>query len=168
LKGRQRCLALASLFLGLALPSCASSAEALQFNPPAPATFLFTSGKQLVGRVSSLDVDRVFCQIDVGVNIYRASRLQAIETADQTFTLNAPKQEWDSARAEMPTPLLDGAKATAAPPERPRSHGSNGAARIETAISEGFGTTADVRRPCEAMSAGQRVASGPQVVTITN
>src|SRR5262249_48426306 len=107
MKHRQRCLPLAGLFLGLALPVCAARADGLQFDPPAPAAFYFTNGKQLVGRVVSLDAERVICKIDVGVNIYPATRFQMIETADQTLTFNAQKKAWGSAGTEKPSPLLE-------------------------------------------------------------
>jgi hypothetical protein len=143
MKHGPRCLPLAGLFLGLALPTSRASADSLKFDPPAPAAFRFTSGKQLVGRVGSLDADRVVCQIDVGVNIYRASRLQVIETDDRTFTFNAQKQEWDSARTEKPTALLEAAKEKAALKDSPKPRSADRPVATETVISEGVGKTAE-------------------------
>jgi hypothetical protein len=143
MKPRQRYLAFAGLLLGLALPACAARADGLQFAPPAPAAFYFTSGKQLAGQLVSLDADRVVCKIDVGVNIYRASRLQAIETDDRMFTFNTQKQAWDSARNEKPTALLEVAKAKATLQESPRSRGGDGPAAAQAVIAEGIGMTAE-------------------------
>jgi hypothetical protein len=143
MKHRKRCLGLTGLFLGLALPACAARAEGLQFDPPAPAAFLFTNGKQLVGRVVSLDADRVVCKIDIGVNIYRASRVQVIETADQTFTFDAQKQEWDSARTEKPTVLLAAAKEKAALQDSPKPRSADRPVATEVVISEGVCKTAE-------------------------
>jgi hypothetical protein len=143
MKHRKRCLGLTGLFLGLALPACAARADGLQFDPPAPAAFLFTNGKQLVGRLVSLDADRVICKIDVGVNIFRATRLQAIQTADQTFTFNAQKQEWDSARTVKPSALLEAAKEQAALKDSPRPRSAASPVATEVVISEGIGKTAE-------------------------
>jgi hypothetical protein len=143
MKHGQRCLPLAGLFLGLALPACAARADGLQFNPPAPAAFFFTDGKQLVGRVVSLDAERVVCQIDVGLNIYRASRFQVIETADRTFTFNAQQQEWDIARPDKPTALLATAKQKAALKEAPRPRSADRPVATEIVLSEGVGKTAE-------------------------
>jgi hypothetical protein len=143
MKPRQRYLALAGLFLGLALPVCTARADGLPFAPPSPAAFYFTSGKQLAGQLVALDADRVVCKIDVGVNIYRASRLQAIETDDRTFKFNAQKQAWDSARNEKPPALMEVARAKATLQESPRSQGGNGPAAAQAAIAEGIGKTAE-------------------------
>jgi hypothetical protein len=143
MKYRQRWLGLTGLFLGLALPAYAARADGLQFNPPAPAAFFFTNGRQLVGRLVSLHADRVVCQIDVGVNIYRASRLQAIETGDRMYTFNARRQEWDSARTDKPTALLEAAKEKAALKEAPRPRSADRPVATEIVISEGVGKTAE-------------------------
>jgi hypothetical protein len=143
MKRRKRCLTLASLFLGLAFPAYRASADSLKFDPPAPAAFFFTNGKQLVGRVISLDAERVVCKIDVGINIYHANRLQAIETADQTFTFNAQKQVWDSARTEKPTALLEAAMGKATLKKSPQPRSADRPVATETVISEGVGKTAE-------------------------
>jgi hypothetical protein len=143
MKRGQRCLPLAGLFLGLALPAYAAGADGLQFEPPPPAAFFFTNGKQLAGRVVSLDAERVVCKIDVGVNIYRASLLQAIETGDRTYRFNARRQEWDSARTEKPTALLEAAKEKATLKKSSQPHNADRPVATETVISEGVGKTAE-------------------------
>jgi hypothetical protein len=175
MKHGQRCLPLASLFLGLALPACAARADGLEFDPPAPAAFFFTNGKQLAGRVVSLDANRVVCKVDVGVNIHPASRLRRIETADQTFTFNAQKQEWDSARTEKPTPLLGTAREKAALQGSSRPRSGNGPATTETVISEGVGKTAEealqdalrgaVRQVVGAVVDAETLVKNDQIIT---
>jgi hypothetical protein len=166
-------LSFAGLFLGLAVPACAARADGHQFDPPAPAAFFFTNGKQLLGRVVSLDAERVVCQVDVGINIYRASRLQVIETDDRTFTFDAQKQGWDSARTQMPTPLLEKAKATLQ--ESSRTRNGNRAATTETAISEGVGKTTEdalkdafrnaVRQVVGAVVDAETLVKNDQIIT---
>jgi hypothetical protein len=143
MKHRKPCLALAVLLVGQAFPVSVVGAETLQFDPPTPAALYFTSGKQLAGQLVSLDADRVVCKIDVGVNIYRASRLQVIETDDQTFTFNPRKQAWDSSRAEKALPPSEVAKGDATRQESPRSRGGTGPAPVEAVVSEGVGRGAE-------------------------